>query len=102
YRYTDNRDALAMEIKHAGWAEHVLAPLSDAQVQRSLNTEHGGMNEVLADLYADTGDRRWLDLSYRFEHHAFTDPLKRHEDNLSGNHGNWQVPKLIPSASAHR
>jgi uncharacterized protein len=32
-----------------------------------LNTEFGGMNEVLADLYADTGDRRWLDISYHFE-----------------------------------
>src|SRR5262249_57584069 len=107
YRYTDNRDALAIEIKYAGWAEGVLAPLSDAQVQRSLNTEHGGMNEVLADLYADTGDRRWLDLSYRFEHRAFTDPLKRHQDNLSGSNGNFQTPKLfvfpprssIPAAS---
>src|SRR5215831_6190650 len=101
YRYTGNRTALAMEIKYAAWAERVLAPLSEAQVQRSLNTEHGGMNEVLADLYADTGDRRWLDLSYRFEHRAFTDPLKRHEDNLSGKHGNCQIPKLIGSAARY-
>jgi DUF1680 family protein len=101
YRYTGNRTALAMEIKYAAWAERILAPLSEAQVQRSLNTEHGGMNEVLADLYADTGDRRWLDLSYRFEHRAFTDPLKRHEDNLSGKHGNCQIPKLIGSAARY-
>ncbi len=101
YRYTGNRTALAMEIKYAAWAERVLAPLTDAQVQRSLNTEHGGMNEVLADLYADTGDRRWLDLSYRFEHRAFTDPLKRHEDNLSGKHGNCQIPKLVGSAARY-
>jgi hypothetical protein len=101
YRYTGNRTALAMEIKYAAWAERVLAPLSDVQVQHSLNTEHGGMNEVLADLYADTGDRRWLDLSYRFEHRAFTDPLKRHEDNLSGKHCNCQIPKLIGSAARY-
>src|SRR5215471_19051778 len=101
YRYTGNRDALAIEIKYAMWAERVLAPLTDTQVQRSLNTEHGGMNEVLADLYADTGDRRWLDLSYRFEHHAFTEPLKRHQDNLSGKHGNCQIPKLIGSATRY-
>src|SRR5215471_3416762 len=101
YRYTGNATALEMEIKYAAWAGRVLAPLSDAQVQHSLNTEHGGMNEVLADLYADTGDRRWLDLSYRFEHRAFTDPLKRHQDNLSGNHGNCQIPKLIGSAARY-
>jgi DUF1680 family protein len=101
YRYTGNRNALAIEAKFAGWADGVLAPLTDAQVQKMLLTEHGGMNEVLADLYADTGDERWLRLSYRFEHHAFTDALKRSQDNLDGKHGNCQIPKLIGSAARY-
>src|ERR1044071_9968704 len=62
---------------------------------RSLNTEFGGMNEVLAELYADTGDKRWLALSHRFDHHAFLDPLTRREDKLAGQHGNTQVPKTL-------
>jgi DUF1680 family protein len=97
YRFTGNTTALEVELKFAAWAESILAPLSKAQVQRMLNTEFGGMNEVLVDLFIDTGDRRWLDLSYRFEHHAFTDPLKRHQDWLAGQHGNTQVPKMIGS-----
>ena len=101
YRHTGNRTALDVEIKYAAWAEGVLAPLTDAQVQKMLNTEHGGMNEVLADVYADTGNKRWLDLSYRFEHRAFTDALKRHQDNLAGKHGNCQIPKLIGSAARY-
>jgi len=101
YRYAGNSLALELEIKYAAWAEGVLDPLSEAQVQRMLLTEFGGMNEVFADLYADTGDRRWLDLSYRFEHHAFTDALKRHQDNLNGKHGNTQIPKLIGSAARY-
>ncbi len=101
YRYTSNKAALGMSVKYATWAEGVLAPLSEGQVQKMLDTEHGGMNEVLADLYADTADKRWLKLSYRFEHHAFTDPLKRHQDNLSGKHGNCQIPKLIGSAARY-
>ena len=101
YRHTGNATALALEVKFAKWAEGVLAPLSEEQLAKMLNTEHGGMNEVLADLYADTGDKRWLDLSYRFEHHAFTDPLKRHQDNLSGKHGNCQIPKLIGAATRY-
>ena len=101
YRYTGNKAALGMSVKYATWAEGVLAPLTEVQVQKMLDTEHGGMNEVLADLYADTGDKRWLKLSYRFEHHAFTDPLKRHQDNLSGKHGNCQIPKLIGSAARY-
>ena len=101
YRHTGNKLALQVEAKYAGWAEGVLAPMTDAQVQKMLLTEHGGMNEVLADLHADTGDKRWLALSLRFEHHAFTQPLKRHQDNLSGKHGNCQVPKLIGSAARY-
>ncbi|KPK76669.1 MAG: hypothetical protein AMJ79_05825 [Phycisphaerae bacterium SM23_30] len=98
YRYTGNRTALEIEIKFAEWAEGILAKLTDAQIQRMLNTEFGGMNEIMVDLYADTGAKRWLDLSYNFEHRSFIDPFKRHQDNLAGKHGNTQVPKFIGSA----
>lgn len=98
YRYTGNKTALEVEIKFAAWAEGIVSQLSDAQVQRMLNTEFGGMNEIFADLYADTGDQRWLALSRQFEHRSFLEPLQRHQDNLAGRHGNTQVPKLIGSA----
>jgi DUF1680 family protein len=98
YRYTGNKTALDIEIKFAEWAERILAPLNENQIQRMLNTEFGGMNEIMVDLYADTGDKRWLDLSYKFEHHSFIEPLLHHIDNLNGKHGNTQVPKLIGSA----
>lgn len=97
YRYTQNRAALQVETRFAGWAEKTLAPLTEEQLQKMLNTEFGGMNEVMADLYADTGDRRWLALSDKFVHHAVVDPLARREDNLAGKHGNTQVPKLLGS-----
>ncbi|HET7112911.1 MAG TPA: glycoside hydrolase family 127 protein [Pyrinomonadaceae bacterium] len=95
YRFTGNRTALELEIKFAAWAETIMSKLNAEQTQQMLNTEFGGMNEVLADLYADTGDKRWLDLSHRFDHHAFLDPLKRREDKLAGQHGNTQVPKML-------
>ena len=101
YRHTGNATAMDVSLKFATWTENVLKPMTDAQVQKMLLTEHGGMNEILADLYADTGDRRWLALSLRFEHHAFTDALKRHQDNLNGKHGNCQIPKLIGSAARY-
>jgi hypothetical protein len=90
YRFTGNRTALELEIRFARWADGIVGQMNDAQVQRMLNTEFGGMNEVFADLYADTGDPRWLVLSYKFEHRAFTEPLKRHQDNLAGKHVNTQ------------
>lgn len=94
YRYTGNRTALELEIKFAAWAESIMSKLDDAQTQKMLNTEFGGMNEVLADLYADTGDKRWLALSHRFDHRAVLDPLARRENILNGLHGNTQVPKI--------
>ena len=95
YRLTGNRTALEVEIKFAEWADGILSKLSDAQIQRMLSTEFGGMNEVMADLYADTGDQRWLKACDYFEHRAIVEPLARHEDILGGKHGNTQVPKLL-------
>jgi uncharacterized protein len=95
YRLTGNTNALAVEVKFAGWADGILSPLDEAQIQRMLNTEFGGMNEVMADLYADTGDPRWLTTYGHFEHHAIVDPLAKHEDILGGKHGNTQVPKML-------
>ncbi len=97
YRYTGNRKALEVEIKFAEWAEGILAPMNDEQIQKMLNTEFGGMNEVTADLYADTGDARWLTLSRKFQHRAIVDPLAEGQDILSGKHGNTQIPKLYGS-----
>lgn len=101
YRHTGNQTALDIEVKFAQWAASYLDPMDDATVQRMLATEFGGMNEMMADLYADTGDTRWLDLSYKFEHKAVIDPLKRGEDPLSSLHGNTQVPKLVGSAARY-
>ncbi len=101
YRFTGNKTALDVEIKFADWTEKILSPLNDEQIQRMLNTEFGGMNEIFVDLYADTGDKRWLDFSYKFEHKSFIEPLKKGEDNLAGKHGNTQVPKLIGSLARY-
>ncbi len=95
YRFTGDRTALDVEIKYAAWVESIVSPLNEEQTQRMLATEFGGMNEVLADLYADTGNKRWLDLSDHFDHRAVIDPLSRREDILAGKHGNTLVPKLL-------
>jgi uncharacterized protein len=98
YRHAGNRAALQVSVKAAAWTDGVLSKLTDAQVQAMLATEHGGMAEVLADLYADTGDARWLALSRRFDHRAVLDPLRQGEDRLSGLHGNTNIPKLVAAA----
>jgi DUF1680 family protein len=101
YHYTGNQTALQVEIKFAGWVESIVGKLDDGQTQKMLATEFGGMNEVTADLYADTGDPRWLALSDKFEHRAMVDPLAAGEDILGGHHGNTQVPKMIGELSRY-
>jgi len=101
YRYTGNRTALDLEIKFAGWVESIVGKLDDEQGQKMLATEFGGMNEVTADLYHDTGDPRWLALSGKFEHRAMIDPLAAGQDVLGGKHGNTQVPKMIGSLARY-
>ncbi len=97
WRHTGNRDALALSTGLATWTGRVLENLSDAQIQKMLDCEFGGMNEVLVDLSVDTGDPHWMELSRKFEHAAVTGPLRNGEDILPGKHGNTQVPKLIGS-----
>jgi DUF1680 family protein len=95
YRRTRNSKALDIALKFAAWTDDLLKPLSDAQLQRMLSCEFGGINESFADLYADTGDKRWLTLSQKFHHNAIVDPLAAKNDILGGKHGNTQVPKLL-------
>ena len=94
YRYADNSDALQIETKFAEWVEKILSKLNDDQLQSMLGTEFGGMNEVLAELYADTADQRWLVLADKFHQKAIIDPLSKDRDVIAHTHGNTQVPKL--------
>lgn len=91
----DNAEARDVLIGLGNWCHTLLADLSDEQFQNMLRTEHGGMNEVLADLSAITGDQKFLTLAQRFSHRAILDPLLRHEDKLTGLHANTQIPKVV-------
>ena len=95
YWFTGNQQAREILVRCGDWCEKITSGLSDEQMQRMLGQEHGGMNEVLADIYAITGDEKYLRLARRFCHKAVLDPLKRHEDQLTGKHANTQIPKVI-------
>ncbi|ASW55346.1 beta-L-arabinofuranosidase domain-containing protein [Plantactinospora sp. KBS50] len=96
---TQARDVL---LGLAGWVDWRTARLSSSQMQSVLNTEFGGMNEVLADIYQQTGDGRWLTAAQRFDHAAVFNPLASNQDQLSGLHANTQVPKWIGAAREYK
>ena len=95
YRLCGNKTALDVETRLAGWLDTVMSGLTDDQVQNMLRCEHGGINETLADLYADTKDEKYLRLSRIFYQKAVLDPLKEGKDILPGRHCNTNIPKLI-------
>lgn len=95
WRYAGNDDARVMLIKLSDWTLALTSHLTDDQMQAMLRAEHGGMNEVLADVAAITGDDRYMALALRFSHQQILQPLARGEDTLTGLHANTQIPKVI-------
>ncbi|MFG0256131.1 MAG: beta-L-arabinofuranosidase domain-containing protein, partial [Rhodopirellula sp. JB053] len=77
------------------WCIQITSQLSDAQMQSMLNNEYGGMNEVMADIFAITGDIKYLKAARRWNHRSLFDPLVAHQDRLTGMHANTQIPKII-------
>jgi DUF1680 family protein len=98
YYYCDSAKAKAVVTRLADWAFGITSKLTDEQWQKMLACEHGGMNEAMANLYAITGETRYLDLARKFHHNAVLDPLERGEPRLAGLHGNTQIPKVIGAA----
>lgn len=90
-----NRAALPVAAALGDYIDRVFAALDDEQVQTVLACEYGGLNESFAELYARTGERRWLRLGERIYDNKVLDPLTRGEDRLANFHANTQVPKLI-------
>jgi len=95
YHLAGNSKALQIQRRFADWLEKILTPLNEKQVQEMLLCEHGGINEALANLYADTGEARYLQMARIFFHKAILDPLAEGTDILPGKHGNTQIPKLV-------
>lgn len=98
YHLCGNKKALPIATKFADWIGTIVFPLTDEQVQDMLRCEFGGIQEPLAELYADTGDEKYLKLARVFHHKSIIDPLAEGEDILPGKHGNTQIPKLIANA----
>jgi DUF1680 family protein len=97
-----NRTARDVLVRMAGWLDGVFAGLTDEQIREMLETEHGGIMEVVADVYAITGETRFLNLAKRLNHQSLFQPLVKGEDTLTGLHANAQIPKAIGMERVYR
>ena len=98
HQLAGNAQALDVVEKMSGWVDSYTAPLPYAHMQRILNTEYGGMGEVLANLYSVTGNAHYIDVAKRFDKKIFFDPLAEHRDELRGLHANTHIPQVIAAA----
>ena len=97
-----NRKAIGVATALGGYIDRVFAALDDAQVQTVLDCEHGGINESFAELYARTGDERWLRLAERLRHKKVLDPLAEGRDVLPWIHANTPPTPRRRASSGRR
>jgi hypothetical protein len=93
--YTGHQQALDVLIALSDYFVEVCSNLTDEQMQQMLVSEHGGMNDALANVYSVTKDAKYLELARRMSHRTLLDPLLEKKDQLTGMHANTQIPKVI-------
>lgn len=93
--YAGNEEAKEVFLKFCDWGISITADLSNEQMESMLNMEHGGMDEVFADAYQMTGDKKYLVAAKRYSHQKVLDPLSEGIDNLDNMHANTQIPKFV-------
>lgn len=102
YRWIGDQNAKTVLLAFADWVDKRTSKFTTDQMQKILQTEFGGMNEVMADIYHQTGDKKWLTVAQRFDHAAVFNPLASNQDQLNGLHANTQVPKWIGAAREYK
>ncbi|MCL1543519.1 glycoside hydrolase family 127 protein [Xanthomonas nasturtii] len=95
HAHCGNAQALQVAVALAGYLQGIFSALDDAQLQKVLSCEFGGLNESFVELHVQTGDAQWLALAQRLHHHAVLDPLVAQRDELVHQHSNTNIPKLI-------
>lgn len=95
YLIAGNDKAKTILINLTNWFINWSKNLNEDQIQEILKCEHGGINEVFADVYSFTGDIKYLELAKRFSHRFLLNSLIEEKNILTGLHANTQIPKVI-------
>lgn len=95
WQYAGIEKARDMFIKFCDWGLETIKDLSEQQMEQMTGTEFGGMNEVFADAYQITGERKYIEAAKRFRHQDIFENMADGNDNLDGKHANTQVPKAV-------
>jgi DUF1680 family protein len=101
----DNEQALTVLEKMVCYFKARMDALPADEIEKILHcdkcnpqNEYGGMNDVLYDLYAVTGNKEHLEFAHLFDRDWFLGPLMRGEDKLTNLHGNTCIPIVLGAA----
>lgn len=100
YGNTGNTQALDILCNFAKWFTKWTSGRSRAQMDDILDFETGGMLEVWANLYGETGKQEHLDLLYKYDRPRLFDRLLKGEDALTNMHANTTIPEIQGAARA--
>lgn len=101
YSVTEDQTVLRVLLRFADWACDGLSDFSDKDFEKMLEYEHGGMNEVFANLYRITKNEKYLYFAEKFTHKKLFRFLLKGEDKLDGWHANTQIPKVTGMAAIY-
>lgn len=101
YSVTEDQIVLRVLLRFADWACDGLSDFSDEDFEKMLEYEHGGMNEVFANLYRITKNEKYLYFAEKFTHKKLFRFLLKGEDKLDGWHANTQIPKVTGMAAIY-
>lgn len=101
YSVTEDQTVLRVLLRFADWACDGLSDFSDEDFEKMLEYEHGGMNEVFANLYRITKNEKYLYFAEKFTHKKLFRFLLKDEDKLDGWHANTQIPKVTGMAAIY-
>ncbi len=101
YVHTGNEQALKVLKGMADWTAGIVDGLTPEQQEAMLQCEYGGMNDVLVHLYELTGEKKYLDLSYKFHDRFVLDELAQQRDVMPGKHANTNIPKVTGCVRRH-
>lgn len=91
---TGNGKARQVLQNYVDWIERFVKSISDSTLQNILDVEHGGMTEVIADMYAITGEYKYVQLAKKFVHQKVVQPVSRGMDMLHPHHANAKIPQF--------
>ncbi|MCR4768735.1 MAG: glycoside hydrolase family 127 protein [Bacteroidaceae bacterium] len=96
YIYAGDETAKTLYKNLCDWSINLVSKLSQDTMQRVLGSEHGGINETLADAYKIFGEVKYLNAAKKFSHTYMLDGMQSYNTSfLNDKHANTQVPKYI-------